>query len=105
MKTIFLCFKNFQGRRFNTLLEQTPFYLLLWEIFSFYNPDPKSDGISVLSAPDLPLETMRTTNKRNGKWVKKCDTKINSVTESPTKILYVDTATYIIRRNVVKRYV
>src|ERR1019366_215465 len=63
--------KKVEGRRFDTLLGPTHFYLLLWGNFSFYYPDRKSDEFSELYAPDLPLQTMRTTNKINGKWVKK----------------------------------
>src|ERR1035441_4144323 len=71
LRTIFQRFIKMGREGFNNLLEPTPFYLLLWEIFNFYNPDRKSDEFSELYAPDLHLDKLRTKNKRNGKSVKK----------------------------------
>ena len=71
LRTIFQRFIEIKGEGFNTLLELTLKIQLLWEIFSFYNPDRKSDEFSELYAPDLPLDVLRTKNNINWRWVKK----------------------------------
>src|ERR1039457_7059097 len=70
LRTIFQRFMKMGREGFNTLLEPTLKIQLLWEIFNFYNSNRKSDEFSELYAPDLPLDMLRTKNKRNGKWVK-----------------------------------